>query len=663
MLHPSTKKLIDRLAEMTELGKLDWTEGENGSLIYSTEGYSVCLPEGAQEVIIQSIDGKELERAATDALASTMSDDGKSYAQIVSEMGAEADRYARGTETAISSLLAGMEEPEAAAEEDVTPGAPPADDGPEDPGDESAALASEGIANHELTPATDAPSTPDTDDTEADEDESTAEDTSFAPEANAMSESADADESEAVAEDAAPAPEAAPDSDEDAGDIEASAAVEDDVDTESDVTEAVARLADEVNNRPEAAPSETMHVEETEVESSEAAEADLTAAEEPRSEDDAPSSIGLAAATAMGVVASAAGLDDDSSEAPETADASAESETSDEATTEPTEPVQDEALTAETIIAAAPAHSYVPFGLEAADETPVSTIATAPVAEPEVANTAPVETPSTTFGAHAPQIEQVDSADAADAELDETIAPDSSLAFGAETDEQAVETTFDATVEDGGNQPEAASFVTSEDTTADAAPDAETAAADDTVDAASTEPEPEAASVVEAPVTMAPPVEECSPEPETVNVGGVETETETEIESEPEAETEPVLAAPNTSEAFEAPAPSPEPPKTYSLSGIGAGFGLGALSAKTEASGIPGPTSVPQPAPEKIVIDATEDVLPEIEGNLNLEKMEAAVSEINFGNKAASDSEKDSDAEDDADGDILKPRTRFNPWD
>ncbi len=70
-----------------------------------------------------------------------------------------------------------------------------------------------------------------------------------------------------------------------------------------------------------------------------------------------------------------------------------------------------------------------------------------------------------------------------------------------------------------------------------------------------------------------------------------------------------------------------------------------------------------QAEPEKIVIDATEDVLPELEGNLDLEKMEAAVSEINFGKTDAGEAATESDVEDESDGDILKPRTRFNPWD
>lgn len=293
MLHPSTKKLIDRLAEMTELGKLDWTEGENGSLVYSTEGYSVCLPEGAQEIIIQSIDGKELERAATEALVSTMSEHGTSYAQIVTEMGAEANRYARGTETAISSLLAGMAEPEAPVEEDDID---LAEQGPEDPGDESAALASEGIANHELKTESEQASEPEPAPEIEPELETAAEPDAFdEPEAapvemaRAENDAVSSIETETETDIASPA---------DLNEFEAAETDGEEVHTESEVTEAVARLADEVNNRPDPAPVDTVEIAE---------QVDST------SNEDEPSTIGIAAAAAMGVVASAAGLSQDDS--------------------------------------------------------------------------------------------------------------------------------------------------------------------------------------------------------------------------------------------------------------------------------------------------------------------------------------------------------------
>ncbi|MEO0452345.1 MAG: hypothetical protein AAFZ74_18670, partial [Pseudomonadota bacterium] len=104
MLHASTRKLIDRLAEMTELGKLDWTESESGHITYSTEGYSVSLTEAPNELFITSKDGKELERASADELAATQSEEGVAYTAILAAMTNEASRIARGTEAAISTL-------------------------------------------------------------------------------------------------------------------------------------------------------------------------------------------------------------------------------------------------------------------------------------------------------------------------------------------------------------------------------------------------------------------------------------------------------------------------------------------------------------------------------------------------------------------------------
>ncbi|MCR9224258.1 MAG: hypothetical protein NXH70_09320 [Hyphomonas sp.] len=611
MLHPSTKKLIDRLAEMTELGKLDWTEGKNGSLVYSTEGYSVCLPEGAQEIIIQSIDGKELERAATDELASTMSDQGTSYAQIVTEMGAEANRYARGTETAISSLLAGMAEPEAPVEEDETD---LAEQGPEDPGDESAALASEGIANHELKPEPEQASEPEPAPEIEPEIETAAEPDAFdAPEAapvemaSAENDAVSSIETEPETDIASPA---------DLSGFEAAETDGEEVHTESEVTEAVARLADEVNNRPDPAPVDTVEIAE-QVEST--------------SNEDEPSTIGIAAAAAMGVVASAAGLSQDDSAEDEVQGSIAEEvETTEVAATDTTAETE-----APPVMEADSAPAYVPFGLEASEEpvTPSDDAAAhSDGDEGPYGDVTPV-----TFGEMDQEREPVETMSepitaAADMTDTESVSEVETLVI----DESVESAVSDPEIEVAA-EPEVTPFFTADAPAANAEPQTETVLVEETASVMTPEPEPAFASVSDAPETATLPVDDAP-------------ETETSEDATVEADPEPVLAA-------------PEAPQTYSLSGIGAGFGLGALSAKTEASGIPGPTAVTQAEPEKIVIDATEDVLPELEGNLDLEKMEAAVSEINFGKTDAGEATTESDVEDESDGDILKPRTRFNPWD
>ncbi len=603
MLHPSTRKLIDRLAEMTELGKLDWTEGENGSLVYSTEGYSVRLPEGAQEIIIQSIDGKELERAATEDLASTMSEHGTSYAQIVADMGAEANRYARGTETAISSLLAGMAEPEAPVEEDDID---LAEQGPEDPGDESAALASEGIANHELKTEPEQAPEPEIE-TAAEPDAFDEPEAALVEMASAENDAVSNAETETETDIASPA---------DLSGFEAAETDGEDVHTESEVTEAVARLADEVNNRPDPAPVDTVEIAE---------QVDST------SNEDEPSTIGIAAAAAMGVVASAAGLSQDDSAEDEVQETVAE-----EVETTEIDAADTAAETeAAPVMEADSAPAYVPFGLEASEEpvTPSDdTIAHSDGDEGPHADVTPV-----TFGEMDQESEPVETMSepiTAEADMTDT---DSVSEFETPVIDEPVESAVSEPEIEVAAEPEVTPFFTADAPAANAEPQTETVLVEEAASVMTPEPEPAFASVSDAPETATLSIDDAP-------------ETETSEDATAEADPEPVLAA-------------PEAPKTYSLSGIGAGFGLGALSAKTEASGIPGPSSVPQAEPEKIIIDATEDVLPELEGNLDLEKMEAAVSEINFGKTGAGEATTDSDAEDDADGDILKPRTRFNPWD
>ena len=124
MLHPSTQKLIDRLAEMTATKKIDWTEYQSGGVNYSTEGYSVVLTAAPVELIIFSDAEKELERATVDQLMATPASEGGTYSDLVTTMHAEALRFARGTETAISTLLNQLETPveeSAAIEADPEP--------------------------------------------------------------------------------------------------------------------------------------------------------------------------------------------------------------------------------------------------------------------------------------------------------------------------------------------------------------------------------------------------------------------------------------------------------------------------------------------------------------------------------------------------------------
>ena len=53
-IHPSTKKLIDRLYDMTLERKIEWKPGADGAVVYDTERYSVTLTGNPTEVILCS---------------------------------------------------------------------------------------------------------------------------------------------------------------------------------------------------------------------------------------------------------------------------------------------------------------------------------------------------------------------------------------------------------------------------------------------------------------------------------------------------------------------------------------------------------------------------------------------------------------------------------
>lgn len=119
MLHPSTKKLIDKLGEMTRKQRVSWIEGENGTIVHDTEGYRVVLTPEPHGVILTDAVGREIETCSPEEIADEKDAAGQPYALFVGELFREAHRHARGAEKAIRTLLAGLEaveeEPEAAA--------------------------------------------------------------------------------------------------------------------------------------------------------------------------------------------------------------------------------------------------------------------------------------------------------------------------------------------------------------------------------------------------------------------------------------------------------------------------------------------------------------------------------------------------------------------
>ena len=120
MLHPSTKKLIDKLNEMTRKQRVAWIEGEDGSVVHDTEGYRVVLTAEPHGMLLTDALGREIETCRADEFADEKDPSGRPYAQFVGELYREAHRHARGAERAIRTLLAGLE----AADEKSAPAKP-----------------------------------------------------------------------------------------------------------------------------------------------------------------------------------------------------------------------------------------------------------------------------------------------------------------------------------------------------------------------------------------------------------------------------------------------------------------------------------------------------------------------------------------------------------
>ena len=60
MLHPSTKRLIDKLSDMTRKQRVTWTEGENATVVHDTEGYRVVLTPEPHSVLLTDVLGREI---------------------------------------------------------------------------------------------------------------------------------------------------------------------------------------------------------------------------------------------------------------------------------------------------------------------------------------------------------------------------------------------------------------------------------------------------------------------------------------------------------------------------------------------------------------------------------------------------------------------------
>lgn len=109
MIHPSTRKLIDRLHERTLEDRVGWTEGDDGAIQYATSDYRLIVFAETNEMKLLDADDRELEYVDQSELAEMANDNGVGYTDIASELFVEGLRIAKGTKRAIDTIMAGLE--------------------------------------------------------------------------------------------------------------------------------------------------------------------------------------------------------------------------------------------------------------------------------------------------------------------------------------------------------------------------------------------------------------------------------------------------------------------------------------------------------------------------------------------------------------------------
>ena len=86
MLHPSTRKLIDKLYEMTEAAKITWAEGDADTCIYDTEGYRVTIGQTPTHLVLSDAGGRILETVTESMLKNVRTGVGETYALKVDDL-------------------------------------------------------------------------------------------------------------------------------------------------------------------------------------------------------------------------------------------------------------------------------------------------------------------------------------------------------------------------------------------------------------------------------------------------------------------------------------------------------------------------------------------------------------------------------------------------
>lgn len=112
MLHPTTQQLIRKLYELTATGGLGWQPAEDNASRLETEGYVVEITAQPPLMRLLRDDGRELERAGTEALAAVPwpSGDG-TYATRIAEMADRARGFATSGKPANTPAMSALSAP------------------------------------------------------------------------------------------------------------------------------------------------------------------------------------------------------------------------------------------------------------------------------------------------------------------------------------------------------------------------------------------------------------------------------------------------------------------------------------------------------------------------------------------------------------------------
>ncbi|MAP95744.1 MAG: hypothetical protein CMK07_12410 [Ponticaulis sp.] len=108
MLHQSTRKLIDKLVEMTASSKIIWREGDDGTCLYDTEGYRVTIGSAPSRVVLLDAGGRVLETVGDGLLATAADDEGLLYSAKVDKLVSDAQRALTGSEDVMERLVSAL---------------------------------------------------------------------------------------------------------------------------------------------------------------------------------------------------------------------------------------------------------------------------------------------------------------------------------------------------------------------------------------------------------------------------------------------------------------------------------------------------------------------------------------------------------------------------